>query len=401
MKRGFLKYLNFFNLKGRFISLDSSVAVKRFFYSFSSNCFSKSADFRNSFLPTISFYDIDGSDNKAATKNFYSFFLFGVNTRFESPVFNLKIKEILYGFELQDVLCPAFSFGFSFNSSFYLSHLSNNFCFLINKISGLDCNKNLLFYDKKIFFFILGSKTSIFDSYVKYLLQTFVEMLGNSDVNYMHISGSSNLHSLNEINYFDYSNNLDLVTRRVAYFPFIFMNFGESCFSSLKSSVLNLSCYLGHHGGNFLKSFNLILPVKFFYEKSLSYINTEGYFQKAGFLKIDYKYHYIRSEKRILDIFGKMFNINSYMLNLEKFYKLNNIIPGYGEFLKNNFFTKLFISRFSIKSIFLKNFFFMNISSSINDYFLSDHVSNNSITMSLCSKKFTIFNDFIYIYGSN
>lgn len=400
MKKKNFKYFSFFNLKGAFISLDSSLAVKRFFYSLSSNFFLNSiSDFRNSFLPAVRFYNINFTYNISDNKNFYSFFLFGVNTRFESPIFNLKIKEIAHSSEMQSTYSSVFSFGFSFNNNFYLNYLNNNFHFLINKFSSLNYSSSIhLLYFKKIFFFISGSKMSTFDLYIKYLLQTLIRTFDNTTINFIHICSNSSLHSLEEVGYSNqYSSNI--ITKNYNnYFTFAFMNFGGTFVSRLKNSSFNLNCYFGHHGGDFLKFFNLILPIKFFYEKSLSYINTEGYLQRVGFLKIDYRYHYIKSEKKIIDIFGKIFNITSYKLNLEKFYKIGNILPGYDEFSKNNFFIKLRIYNFYTKLAFLKHFFYINASSTVNDYYLSDYVSSNSITMSLCSKKFTIFNDFIHIY---
>eukprot|EP01089_Gocevia_fonbrunei_P001712 TRINITY_DN115_c0_g1_i12.p1 TRINITY_DN115_c0_g1~~TRINITY_DN115_c0_g1_i12.p1 ORF type:complete len:408 (-),score=43.88 TRINITY_DN115_c0_g1_i12:1605-2828(-) len=399
MKKKNFNFFNFFNLKGPFLSLDSSMAVKRFFYLLSSSCFSKSiSDFRNSFLPTTSFYNINFTGSGVSDiKKFYNFFLFGVNTRFESPVFNLKIKEMLDNSESYNASSLAFSFGFSFNNNFSLNCLDNNFYFLVNKISGLNYNNAQLLHCEKLFFFVFGSKASVFDSYLKYLLQAFLGAFNNTSINLIHICSSSNLHSLEEIGYSACGRQTTAAGYN-NYFPSAFMDFGGNYISKLKSSAFNLSCYFGHHGGNFLKAFNLILPVKFFYEKSLSYINTEGYFQKIGFLKIDYKYHYIKSEKKILDIFGKVFNIDSYRLNLEKFYKIGNVIPEYDKFSKNNFFIKFFVYNFYIKLVSLKHFFFINSSSTINDYFLSDYVSSNSVTMSLCSKKFTVFNDFIFIF---
>jgi hypothetical protein len=398
MKKRHFKYFSISNLKGNFLSLNSSLSIKRFFYLLSSNNYYKINDFRSSFLPIKKLYDLNLADDILADRSFFGLFLFGVNTRFESPVFNLKLKDIANSSDTCDI--QAFSFGFSFNNNFCLSYLNNNLYFLINKISGLNYN-TIAQRSEKIFFFIFGSRMSTFDLYIKYLLQSFIEIVNNSNINFIHVCASSSFHSLEEIGYSS-CNALNSTARHNRfYYPFTFMNFGGSYTSRVKISTFNLVCYLGHHGGSFLKAFNLILPVKFFYEKSLSYINTEGYIQKTGFLKIDYRYHHIKSEKKILDIFGKIFNIDSYKSNLEKFYNINNLIPGYTGFIKNNFFKKLFVYNFRIKKIdSIKQFFHMNVFSFVNNYYLSDYVSSNSVTMSLCSRKFTLFNDFIFIYNS-
>lgn len=398
MKKKHFKYFNISNLKGSFLSLNSSLSIKRFFYLLSSNNYCKTNDFRSGFLPIKKLYDLNLADDILANRSFCGLFLFGVNTRFESPVFNLKLKDIINKSDIYDI--QALSFGFSFNNNFRLSYLNNNLYFLINKVSGLNYS-TMSQCSKKIFFFIFGSKISTFDLYIKYLLQSFVGTAVNSNINFVHVCASSSFHSLEEIGYSNYSILNNTVEHSKFYYPLAFMDFGGSHTFGVKTSAFNLNCYLGHHGGSFLKAFNLILPVKFFYEKSLSYINTEGYIQKTGFLKIDYRYHHIKSEKKILDIFGKIFSISSYKLNLEKFYNINNLVPGYIGFVKNNFFRELPIYNFHIKKIsFMKQFFYMNVFSFINDYYLSDYVSSNSITMSLCSRKFTLFNDFIYIYNS-
>ena len=164
---------------------------------------------------------------------------------------------------------------------------------------------------------------------------------------------------MKELGYTDYNTPHTFINYNNLNRSFAFFNFGGSFVSYIKTSVFNLSCYLGHHGGDFLKSFNLILHVKFFYEKSLSYINTEGYAQKIGHLKIDYRYHNIKSEKKILDIFGKLLNVKPYRLNIEKLYNIDNILPNYSRSAKNNFFLKLPIYNFSFGgSNFIKNFFF-------------------------------------------
>jgi len=401
-KKNRFKYFNLHNIGGPFISLNSSLYIKRFFYNISSNYFdSNVSDFRNSFLPYKKFYDINSVDAISNNKHSYGFFLFGVNTRFESPVFNLKLRSIINDLESSGISNFAFSFGFSFNNSFYLNYLNNNMRLLINRLSGLNCFSKEAFQEN-FFFFIFGNKVSVFDSYIKCLLRNFIEAKSKKDhINFIHVCDSVSFHSLKELGYSDYSISHLTVNYNELNKPFASFNFGGSFISNIKTSVFNLRCYLGHHGGDFLKSFNLILPVKFFYEKSLSYINAEGYAQKIGHLKIDYRYHNIKSEKKILDIFGKLLNIRPYQLNIEKLYNVGNILPNYSGSSKNSFFLKLPIYNFNLRALsFIKNFFSVSISSSINDFFLSDYVSSNSVTMSLCSKKFTLYNDFIYMYSN-
>lgn len=403
-KKGCFKYFGLYDIKGPFLSLNSSLSVKRFFYNISSNYYGVDVcDFRNNFLPYKRFYDISSVGATSNNKFLYNFFMFGVNTRFESPVFNLKLRSIINDLESVGISSSVFSFGFSFNNSFYLNYLNNNTSLLINKFSGLNWGPDKIeeSFQEKFFFFIFSNKVSIFDSYIKYLLRSFIEIKNNNYINFIHICDSSSFHSLKELGYTGHKVPHASINYNGLNRPFASFNFGGGLVSNIKTSLFNLSCYLGHHGGDFLKSFNLILPVKFFYEKSLSYINTEGYVQKIGHLKIDYRYHNIKSEKKILDIFGKLLNIKSYRLNIEKLYDVDSILPNYGRSSKNNFFLKLPLYSFNMKiSGFVKKFFSMNIPSSVNDFFLSDYVSSNSITMSLCSKKFTLYNDFVYMYSN-
>ena len=403
-RKSHFKYFGLRDVKGPFLPLNSSLSIKRFFYNVSSNYYSADiCDFRNSFLPHKRFCDINSIGAISNNEFSCNFFLFGVNTRFESPVFNLKLRSIINDLESAGVSNSAFSFGFTFNNSFYLNYLNNNINLLINKISGLNREFGRIkeSFQEKFFFFIFGNRVSIFDSYIKYLLRSFIEVEDNNYINFIHICDSASFHSLKELGYVDNKTSYYITNYNELNKPFASFNFGGGSISNIRTSIFNLSCYFGHHGGDFLKSFNLVLPIKFFYEKSLSYINTEGYAQKIGHLKIDYRYHNIKSEKKILDIFGKLFNIKSYQLNIEKLYLVDNVLPNYSGSAKNNFFLKLPIYSFSIKiSSFVKKFFSANLPSSINDFFLSDYVSNNSITMSLCSKKFTLYNDFVYIYSS-
>lgn len=274
---------------------------------------------------------------------------------------------------------------------------------LINRLSGLNWGFDGIkeSFREKTFFFIFGNKVSIFDSYIKYLLKNFIEIKGGGSINFIHVCDSASFHSLKELGHTNFGVSNRAMNYNELNKPFASFNFGGGLVSHIRTSVFNLGCYLGHHGGDFLKSFNLILPVKFFYEKSLSYINTEGYAQKIGHLKIDYRYHNIKSEKKILDIFGKLLNMRPYQLNIEKSYSVDNVLPNYSGFAKNNFFLKLPIYNFSLRtSNFVKKFFSVSVPSSINDFFLSDYVSSNSITMSLCSKKFTLYNDFVYMYSN-
>lgn len=392
------------DVKGPFLSLDSSIFIKRFFYNVSSNYYNNSInDFRNSFLPVKKFYDINSVGALSDNRSSYGFFIFGVNIRFESPVFNLKLRSIINDLESAGISNFAFSFGFSFNNNFHLNYLNNNMHLFINKLSGLNVGFNKIGdpFKERSFFFIFGNKMSIFDSYIKHLLKNFIEINKGGSVNFIHTCDNVSFHSLEELGYSNYNTPVFTVGYNELSLPSASFNFGKGLASYVRTSVFNLGCYLGHHGGDFLKSFNLILPVKFFYEKSLSYINTEGYAQKIGHLKIDYRYHNIKSEKKILDIFGKILNMKPYRLNVEKAYSVDNLLPNYNGPAGNNFFLKLPIYRFGVKTCSsIKKFFSMNVPSSINDFFLSDYVSSNSITMSLCSKKFTLYNDFIYMYSN-
>jgi NADH dehydrogenase/NADH:ubiquinone oxidoreductase subunit G len=149
----------------------------------------------------------------------------------------------------------------------------------------------------------------------------------------------------------------------------------------LKNKEDSFIVYQGHHGNSIALSSNVILPTPTFLEKTGHFVTLQGYFEKAssyltplGFAQSDLEIFKVLSKRlnlvnflkinfELLQNYNYLFRLNSnlpYLVISKNFYKINDI----------NFYNK--------------KFFVLN--PHIFNYWMTDPITSNSMTMALTSK---------------
>lgn len=339
-------------------------------------------DFRKSYLSNIKFLNFVENLN-------FNIIFFNINLRFESPVFNLKLKKKLSNFD-----------GFIFNLgvqnfNFNSISLGYNVKFLFKNFILL--NNYFLFYN---FFFYFGNSFYFNNYFLIFLdyLKLFFKNFFNIDFFFNYLTSISNkilnfeINSIiNTKNFFNNNNKMLFLKPSILYN----IDFDSFLFNILKNKN-HFFIYQGHHGDYFIKHSNLILPSKIFIEKSNLFINCEGYFNLFFYSYFTYYLSNIRNTLSILKILMNLLNSFNFYNDFNKiFFELNKISPI---FLLNNFDYKKNIIQFYNN---FNNNKFLNIQINfnlffflINNFYIFDSISKFSVIMSLCSKKYTIKNDF-------
>jgi len=159
----------------------------------------------------------------------------------------------------------------------------------------------------------------------------------------------------------------------------------------------SLNVYFGHHFEEWVDNSNFVLPTKFFFESSAVHVNLLGILD--DYVSSYYNY-VVPGTKDDFDLFRFFFyhlNIN-WNFNKKDFSK--NIYP-YDQFL----FTKypFILFKENEDGLLIDSLYNFNLNtffnSYINDFYLSNTVNENSFSMLVSSKKFTLKNDFRYLFN--
>lgn len=388
-----LKFSIVSNINYQFRDLYSAVYLRRFYSNLNIkylNFDTFSNSFRKNFLP---YNHLNMKNEEDVDKNI-NIVLINCNIRFESPVFNLRIKNLL---NLCEDKLSITNLGINFSNSYLINNFGNNILSFIKKFNLINFSNKMTFNNNYVIFgtFLLHvfNQELNLNNYFKYVLSNLYKNI----FNFIHLTINSTDIVLKEINLAENSFNKNLIMK-----SYLLNNF-SSLFNNYILNKFSIKSFFGHHFFDSAKNYNLIMPIKFYNEKPLAYINLEGYINLLDVSLLDYKYSIIKKESDLLDIIGRFFNINSFNNNLEKYYNFNKIIP-YFNYLKEIKILYFFKPIDAYNNIFiLKNFYktyFLNAWSEITDFYFSDPVSKVSSTMSICSKRFTLLNDFIYMFSN-
>jgi hypothetical protein len=340
------------------------------------------SNFRYKYLPITMF-------NSLSADTSITFLLMNTNLRFESPVFNLKIKQLI---DLNPNIL-IYSFGISTSYNYFINFLGNNIINLIKKLSltGMLLSNHLKYI-------IFGTYKNNYNfNIIDFVNNIFFNNQVSPLINIIYATINSSSLLLKEVGLSPVSK---LISNPARY-SFMHNNFMSEVYIKYKNKYA-LKVFFGHHFAQYVKSYNIIFPIKFFNEKPISYINLEGYMNYVD-LTFDYKYSSIKKETDLVDVIGRLFNIDRYHNNFEKLYNKDYLIPSFSKYktkiaaahrLLNNFYIK----KYDGGGTKFNYIYILNLNSYITDFFLSDIVSRVSSTMSICSKKFTLWNDFIYLY---
>lgn len=325
-------------------------------------------DFRNNF-----FFNVDLNEN-----NEYKTALFvGLNLRKESAVLNARLRTFLIK---GDTFCA--SIGSNFSSNFSVKKLGNNLLILNKILTGNHWFSNILWNSKKNlilfgasffmekqalflwnkFLFLQKKMQSISIQLDLFIINPFISLQNSIELG-LNIKPFANLNKDKKIFYF----------LGVSQCNFDFFN----SFDTNKDFLI----FQSHHGNKLANLANLILPTPTFIEKNCAFLNLQGFFTKVN--KIFFPFGDSRIDSEIFKYVGiryNLFNINwkdemgNYSYAEKLLYNSNkNFFSLFDK--KKNCFTKIFIKNKTLKP------FFMN-------FYMSDPISESSLTMSLCTSKF-------------
>jgi NADH dehydrogenase (ubiquinone) Fe-S protein 1 len=274
----------------------------------------------------------------------------GLNLRYELPILNLKIKN----YARLGKIC-VYLWGFLSNINFSYVHLGN-----INLIKGLGSLKfDKLYYSAdsiKVVEKAFDNKNAIF----KNLNELYFLELGGKK--FLNDRFSRNLLPGLVYDYFSDSLSPNYLMRK------------------------NLRIFQGSHGTLMANFSDLIAPTSsFLEEKSELHMNIFGKFRERGLIPAGlFLPSRVRSNK---DLFYALFEFLE-----KKSFKKNKSIIIFKNNLKINNYFKPIITGFGFR----KNFKFV-FKSKVNDFYKSNYLTRLSPVLNICSKEFTIFDDFKYI----
>ena len=325
---------------------------------FSSSQIDLSSDVRNFIL---SKYDFE---------NFNNIFFINCNLRYENPIFNLYVKES----------------NFLKNKSFfyfgYLNNFNSDFIFLGNNFKSF--LRNNFIFSKPILILMSSNNSSFLNNYL-FNLSNFFKKINSKFV----------LFNLNFVSTL-LINELNIINKKTFLNIFNHINFNYShddfyCYFNNKSKF-SFSLYQGHHGDYFAYLSNFVIPTSFLFEKqTYFFINIWGCLTNVKSFFYKYSINSLKDDSKILIALKEFL-----LLNNNKFF-LNVFLSEFPKNVENiNFFC------FNKSNIFSNNKKILNFQNNsyfvfLNNYFISDSISRISTVMSLCSLKFLIYNDYIFI----
>jgi NADH-quinone oxidoreductase chain G len=297
--------------------------------------------------------------------------LLGINARIEGAILNLRLRKKYILGQVKII-----SFGANVNLTFPVYNLGSSITNLIKFVEGhhkfcinFSKSKNPIIIIGQSFFFTLGSnKTAI-------LLDILAKnscLIKNdwNGLNYFH-SGASDVGTFETGIKTKYAINLKL--------SFLYC-VGESPF--IRNCNHTFIVYQGHQGNTNLNTSNLILPCSAFTEKSTTFVNTEGRFQKTkiallppGNSKEDKIILYA-----IIDKLSFGINLNTTNFLYKKIFEL--VTSTNPKKLSKSIF---YITKTKLKAKFISKNTFLP-SSKIENFYLADSISKVSSIMGKCSK---------------
>lgn len=346
--------------------------------------FSSFSDFRLNYINNIKLNDLESNDEM-------NIIFLNTNIRFESPVVGLKFKK----FFKEKLNFTFFNFGvYSLFLSSQIVCLGTNFFYLHKNlflaayffyyVNSSFVFGTSFFYNKLYLTFFYSFKNFIFRVFSFNVFFNFVTCLSNR-VSVFEMS----IMSKKEANYLTFN-------------PFIFYNVDCEFFYNFFLHMNHLKIYQGHHIDYFSKHSDMVLPIKFFVERSDFLINSEGFVNSLLYSYFRYNLGLIKDSWSVMLFFfnllsggmrGGAFGMNFLLNSLKTISPIfaNSKIGGFFDVqagYKNTFLGDRFV--------FLKNFL---INFFINNFHTSDTISRSSLLMALEGRKYLLKNDFRFYFS--
>lgn len=305
--------------------------------------------------------------------------LIGVDPKKEVPILNLKLRKRY----LKGNFIVA-NFGTRLSLTFPVFHLGINCFSFYNIISGNHPFCKILKQKKKKITIVGNSFLNISsEKNHRFFISSFLKNSGLINSEFFGLNFLSNRASDLAI----YSLGLKTKSLSRASKPSVFFVLGDTIFQ--KNNKKTFVCFQGIQGNELALKANLVLPSVAFTEKNALFVNLEGRFQNAQKaipspkntkLEFDIIYNIINA----IDInFGKKLKVN-FLLKQNKipFFK-SNIKPYFSLFLSARYISKTKITNKNI------------VSTYNNNYYQTNLILKNSVTMAKSSKMLLLKSPFI------
>ena len=297
--------------------------------------------------------------------------LLGINPRIEASLINLRLRKKYIGGNFK-----AISFGAALNLTFPVYNLGSNVKNFLNFVEG---QHKFCEYLAKANTPTIIVGQSFFQLFGENQAQTLLKILiNNSKVIRPNWNGINFVTSnASEVGAWElgiktkFAKNLDIK---------LLYCLGETTLKKMDNNTFVI--YQGHQGKASIVNANLILPSSAFTEKSATFVNVEGRYQKTklalvppGNAKEDSNILYAIIDSLKMGFDGNVTNF-LYKSLFESIPAVNFKKVSGSKFLGHKFGIE---SRFLIKNTFIP-------SAKIENFYLADTISESSATMSKCSK---------------
>jgi NADH-quinone oxidoreductase subunit G len=343
---------NFIGINGLYNDIESIFLLKTFINLNKSNIVldnffinGKNCDLRSNYLIIKKLNNLFLNDSTILL-------IVGVNLRLEYPILNIKIRKLVLENNLK-----VFYIGNNINLNYKYIHISNNYKNFYKFLEGKHwlCN----FFLKKYSYIMLPA--NLFNNLN---IKKYDKYISNF---YFLVNNSSNINSA-EVGFINEKRN---IIKKNQYNLLYFLN------TDFDLKTKGFKIYQGHHGLNFLKNFDIIIPSSTFFEKNSTYINIEGRLQKTK--TAVYTFSNMKNDIQILFILCKVF---SFELSFDKVSMISEYI--YKRYINSKFLEHDIKYKKKKKIYKNKNNIFFSI---MDNYYISDIFSSSSKIMGLCSQR--------------
>lgn len=379
-----------FGFFGPLCDLETLIGFKSFFNVFSSNKISyqnpffslPNVDLRNHFFLTNSVLNL----KKKCDYNVVVFI--SLDLRKESSVFNARLRQFI----LKNSKTLAFSIGPKVNYNFPVNYIGSD----LNLVSKITESKHILnsyiMQSKKVLFlvglsfFSSQNNVKIWERLLSY--KTFLKNECNLILDLFFVSPSSAISNAIELNMVGNFEFLKSFLRKSKDARLLYLlNVSKS--SKLESIITakDFLIYQGHHGNELAIKASMVLPSPLFIEKTGHFINLQGFLQKAS--KILKPFGDSKIEIDFFSEFGSLYKFSS----LSKLNSLTNSNFSYILNFKNQFSYNIFELKSKAPQQIVKtyNTFSNNNNNSLFfNFYMTDPITEVSITMALLSKTYLI-----------
>jgi NADH-quinone oxidoreductase chain G len=296
--------------------------------------------------------------------------LLGLNLRVSLPILNSRIRK---AYTKKSIYI--YNVGYYSNFTFFVKHISTNYKSVLNvfegshwlssKLSKSSSYKPLFLINSDIFkhnFDLISNYTNLISSGwigVNYLSD--FHSYGSKELNFL---GSAQSYSLLDNNY------------SINYL----VNYDDK--NKLLNSKKNFTIYQGHHGDISAINSNLIFPSTSFIEKNSLYLNFLGTVQKTK--KVLFNVGNSRDDWKIINAIIHFLGFDYFKLSTT-FDIISSISKTTPFILYKN--SKINFNLFSGKSK-TTVFYYNNIKSVLNNFYLNNSITRNSKIMSLSYSRF-------------